>query len=115
MKENCGAPNTQEEYFKSYFCAVFPRGLCIKLNVSLNIKIELNLKTKTQFRRFSEALFWFMAICSLCLVVFVSQKCMDELHSKVQRITSKAVEEDKAAVQQLKETLKSFKAKANML
>ncbi|XP_037535999.1 kinetochore protein NDC80 homolog [Nematolebias whitei] len=45
----------------------------------------------------------------------VTEKCMEELHSKVQRITSKAVEEDKAAVQQLKETLRSFKAKANIL
>ncbi|XP_017269183.1 kinetochore protein NDC80 homolog isoform X2 [Kryptolebias marmoratus] len=45
----------------------------------------------------------------------VTEKCMEELHSRVQRITSKAVEEDEAAVQKLKETLKSFKAKANSL
>ncbi|XP_013876239.1 kinetochore protein NDC80 homolog [Austrofundulus limnaeus] len=45
----------------------------------------------------------------------VIEKCMDELHSRVQRVTSKAIEEDEAAVQRMKEMLRSFKAKANGL
>ncbi|XP_023137923.1 kinetochore protein NDC80 homolog isoform X1 [Amphiprion ocellaris] len=45
----------------------------------------------------------------------ITEKCLEDLHRQVQRVCSKAVEEDKAAVQKLRETLKSFKSKANSL
>uniref|UniRef100_UPI0037E8B14C kinetochore protein NDC80 homolog n=1 Tax=Semicossyphus pulcher TaxID=241346 RepID=UPI0037E8B14C len=45
----------------------------------------------------------------------ITEKCLDDLHSRVQRGCYKAVEEDEAAVQKLRETLKSFVSKANTL
>ncbi|RVE68135.1 hypothetical protein OJAV_G00088750 [Oryzias javanicus] len=45
----------------------------------------------------------------------ITEKCLEDLHSRVQRVCSKAVEEDEAAVQKLWETLKTFKSKANSL
>lgn len=48
-------------------------------------------------------------------VVPLQQKCLEDLHSKVQRSCSKAVEEDEAALQKLQETLKSFASKASSL
>ncbi|KAM3610206.1 uncharacterized protein V6R79_000677 [Siganus canaliculatus] len=45
----------------------------------------------------------------------VTEKCLEDLHSRVQRVCSKAGEEDEAAIQQLQETLKSFMSKANTL
>lgn len=45
----------------------------------------------------------------------ITEKCLDDLHSRVQRICSKDAEEDEAAVQKLRETLKSFTFKANGL
>ncbi|KAL7391453.1 hypothetical protein ABVT39_009460 [Epinephelus coioides] len=45
----------------------------------------------------------------------VTEKCLEDLHSRVQRACSKAVEEDEGAVQKLKETLRSFTSKANSL
>ncbi|XP_042344333.1 kinetochore protein NDC80 homolog [Plectropomus leopardus] len=43
----------------------------------------------------------------------VTEKCLEDLHGRVQRVCSKAVEEDEAAVQKLRETLRSFVFKAN--
>lgn len=43
----------------------------------------------------------------------VQQKCLEDLHSRVQRVCSKAVEEDAAAIQKMREALRSFKSKAN--
>ncbi|XP_073322666.1 kinetochore protein NDC80 homolog isoform X1 [Pagrus major] len=45
----------------------------------------------------------------------VTEKCVEDLHRRVQRVCSKAVEEDEAAIQKLRETLKSFMSKANNL
>ncbi|XP_041643741.1 kinetochore protein NDC80 homolog isoform X2 [Cheilinus undulatus] len=45
----------------------------------------------------------------------ITEKCLEELHSRVQRACSKAVEEDEAAIQKLRETLKTFTLKANTL
>ncbi|KAM8759559.1 kinetochore protein NDC80 homolog isoform 1-T1 [Acanthopagrus schlegelii] len=45
----------------------------------------------------------------------VTEKCVEDLHRRVQRVCSKAVEEDEAAIQKLRETLKSFMSKANRL
>ncbi|XP_068167347.1 kinetochore protein NDC80 homolog [Antennarius striatus] len=45
----------------------------------------------------------------------VTEKCLEDLHSRVQRVCFKAVEEDEAAVQKLRETLKTFVTKANSL
>ncbi|XP_036953356.1 kinetochore protein NDC80 homolog isoform X1 [Acanthopagrus latus] len=45
----------------------------------------------------------------------VTEKCVEDLHRRVQRVCSKAVEEDEAAIQKLRETLKSFMSKANSL
>jgi len=45
----------------------------------------------------------------------VTEKCLEDLHSRVQSVCSKAVEEDEAAVQKLRETLKSFMCKENSL
>lgn len=45
----------------------------------------------------------------------ITEKSLDDLHSRVQRICSKDVEEDEAAVLKLRETFKSFKSKANRL
>ncbi|XP_024131953.1 kinetochore protein NDC80 homolog [Oryzias melastigma] len=45
----------------------------------------------------------------------ITEKCLEDLHSRVQRVCSKAVEEDEAAVQKLWETLKTFKSKSNSL
>ncbi|TKS78612.1 Kinetochore protein NDC80 -like protein [Collichthys lucidus] len=42
----------------------------------------------------------------------ITEKCLEDLHSRVQRVCSKSVEEDEAAVQNLRETLKSFVSKA---
>lgn len=46
-------------------------------------------------------------------MVPVQQKSMEDLHSKVQRICSKAVEEDEATIQTMQQALKNFKAKAD--
>ncbi|KAF3851146.1 hypothetical protein F7725_012918 [Dissostichus mawsoni] len=45
----------------------------------------------------------------------ITEKCMEDLHSGVQRVSSKAVEDDDAAIQRLREISKSFTAKANSL
>ncbi|CAG5923616.1 unnamed protein product [Menidia menidia] len=45
----------------------------------------------------------------------ITEKCLEDLHSRVQRICSKAVEEDEAAVKRMQDTLKSFMSKANSL
>ncbi|CAJ1068915.1 kinetochore protein NDC80 homolog [Xyrichtys novacula] len=45
----------------------------------------------------------------------ITEKCLEDLHSRVQRVCSKAVEEDEAAVQKLRDTLKSFMLNANSL
>ncbi|XP_068559668.1 kinetochore protein NDC80 homolog [Cebidichthys violaceus] len=45
----------------------------------------------------------------------ITEKCLEDLHGRVQRVCSKAVEEDEAALQKLRETLKSFTSKANSL
>ncbi|XP_053180908.1 kinetochore protein NDC80 homolog [Scomber japonicus] len=45
----------------------------------------------------------------------VTEKCLEDLHSRVQSLCAKAVEEDEAAVQKLRETLKSFTCKENRL
>ncbi|XP_060927670.1 kinetochore protein NDC80 homolog isoform X2 [Limanda limanda] len=45
----------------------------------------------------------------------ITEKCLDDLHARMQRSCSKAVEEDAAAVQNMQEALKSFKSKANRL
>uniref|UniRef100_A0A3Q0R9T2 Kinetochore protein NDC80 n=1 Tax=Amphilophus citrinellus TaxID=61819 RepID=A0A3Q0R9T2_AMPCI len=45
----------------------------------------------------------------------ITEKCLEDLHSRVQRICSKAVEEDEGAVQKLRETLKDFVSKATNL
>ncbi|XP_074493912.1 kinetochore protein NDC80 homolog [Sebastes fasciatus] len=44
----------------------------------------------------------------------VTEKCLEDLHSRVQRLCAKTVEEDEADLQKLRETLKSFKSKANV-
>lgn len=49
---------------------------------------------------------------TLSPVLPLQQKCLEDLHSRVQRICSKAVEEDEAAIQKLQETLKDFMSKA---
>ncbi|XP_038558626.1 kinetochore protein NDC80 homolog [Micropterus salmoides] len=43
----------------------------------------------------------------------ITEKSMEDLHSKVQRICSKAVEEDEATIQTMQQALKNFKAKAD--
>ncbi|XP_051277582.1 kinetochore protein NDC80 homolog [Dicentrarchus labrax] len=43
----------------------------------------------------------------------ITEKCLEDLHSRVQRVCSKAVEEDEAVVETLRDTLKSFISKAN--
>ncbi|KAM7017660.1 kinetochore protein NDC80 homolog [Tautogolabrus adspersus] len=45
----------------------------------------------------------------------ITEKCLEDLHSRVQRVCSKAVEEDEAAIQKLREGLKTFTLKANTL
>ncbi|CAB1423580.1 unnamed protein product [Pleuronectes platessa] len=45
----------------------------------------------------------------------ITEKWLDDLHSRMQRSCSKAVEEDAAAVQTMQEALKSFKSKATRL
>ncbi|TNN80635.1 Kinetochore protein NDC80 [Liparis tanakae] len=45
----------------------------------------------------------------------ITDTCLDDLHSRVQRVCSKDVEEDEAAVLKLRETLKSFTSKAKSL
>uniref|UniRef100_A0A1A7XFQ4 Kinetochore protein NDC80 n=2 Tax=Iconisemion striatum TaxID=60296 RepID=A0A1A7XFQ4_9TELE len=44
----------------------------------------------------------------------VTEKALQDLHSEVHHICTKAVEEDEAAVEKLHEMLKSFKSKANI-
>ncbi|XP_014897726.1 kinetochore protein NDC80 homolog isoform X2 [Poecilia latipinna] len=45
----------------------------------------------------------------------ITEKCLEDLHSRVQRLCSKAIEEDEAEVQNLRELLKSFLSEANCL
>ncbi|XP_047446865.1 kinetochore protein NDC80 homolog [Mugil cephalus] len=45
----------------------------------------------------------------------ITEKSMEDLHSRVQQMCSKAVEEDDAALQKMRETLKTFKSKADSL
>lgn len=45
----------------------------------------------------------------------ITEKCLEDLHSRVERACSKAVEEDDAAIQQLRDMLGSFTSKANRL
>ncbi|XP_037337790.2 kinetochore protein NDC80 homolog isoform X2 [Pungitius pungitius] len=45
----------------------------------------------------------------------ITEKCLEDLHGRVERFCTKAVEEDEAAVQKLRETLKSFTSKASGL
>uniref|UniRef100_H3DED6 Kinetochore protein NDC80 n=1 Tax=Tetraodon nigroviridis TaxID=99883 RepID=H3DED6_TETNG len=47
--------------------------------------------------------------------VSTSEKCLEDLHSRVQRLCSKAIEEDEAALQKLKDILRDFVSKANRL
>ncbi|KAG7223440.1 hypothetical protein INR49_015543 [Caranx melampygus] len=41
-----------------------------------------------------------------------TEKCLEELHSRVHRACSKAVEDDEAALQKMRETVKNLKSKA---
>ncbi|XP_034727005.1 kinetochore protein NDC80 homolog [Etheostoma cragini] len=43
----------------------------------------------------------------------ITEKCLEDLHVRVKRICSKAVEEDESAIEKLRETLKNFRSKAN--
>ncbi|XP_008322998.1 kinetochore protein NDC80 homolog [Cynoglossus semilaevis] len=43
----------------------------------------------------------------------VTEKCLEDLQGKVQRVCAKTVEESTASVQKMQETLASFKSKAN--
>lgn len=45
----------------------------------------------------------------------VTEKCIEDTYIRVEQVCSKAVEEDKAAILQLRETLKTLKEKANLL
>ncbi|KAM9857933.1 kinetochore protein NDC80 homolog [Aulostomus maculatus] len=45
----------------------------------------------------------------------ITEKCLEDLHSRVQRVCAKAVEEDDAAVQKLRDMLETFMLKANYL
>lgn len=45
----------------------------------------------------------------------VTEKCLEDVHSRVERVCSKAVEEDDSAILQLRDTLKTFTLKANCL
>ncbi|KAM9810614.1 kinetochore protein NDC80 homolog [Neosynchiropus ocellatus] len=45
----------------------------------------------------------------------ITEKCLEDLHLKVHGVVSKAVEDDKASIQKLKETLQDFKRKASSL
>lgn len=45
----------------------------------------------------------------------ITEKCLEDFHSRIQRICSKTIEDDKAAVQKLQETLKSFMSKSGSL
>ncbi|KAM4745073.1 kinetochore protein NDC80 homolog isoform 1-T1 [Anableps anableps] len=45
----------------------------------------------------------------------ITEKCLEDLHSRVQRICSKTIEEEKADVQKLRELLKNFLSEANCL
>ncbi|XP_078106964.1 kinetochore protein NDC80 homolog [Sander vitreus] len=45
----------------------------------------------------------------------ITEKCLEDLHGRVKRVCSKAVEDDDAAIQKLRETLKNFRSKANSL
>ncbi|XP_072243926.1 kinetochore protein NDC80 homolog [Leuresthes tenuis] len=45
----------------------------------------------------------------------ITEKCLEDLHSRVQRVCCKAVEEDEAALKKLQDTLKGFMSKANSL
>uniref|UniRef100_A0A3Q3J9I7 Kinetochore protein NDC80 n=1 Tax=Monopterus albus TaxID=43700 RepID=A0A3Q3J9I7_MONAL len=45
----------------------------------------------------------------------VTEKSQEDLYSKVQRVCSKAVADDAAAIQKMQETLESFRLKANSL
>ncbi|KAM4577400.1 kinetochore protein NDC80 homolog [Odontesthes bonariensis] len=45
----------------------------------------------------------------------ITEKCLEDLHRRVQRVCCKAVKEDEAAVKKLRDTLKSFMSKANGL
>ena len=51
----------------------------------------------------------------LCPVLPEQQKSLEDLHSRVQRVCSKAVDEDEAAVQKLQDALKSILSKADGL
>ncbi|XP_071369587.1 kinetochore protein NDC80 homolog [Centroberyx affinis] len=45
----------------------------------------------------------------------IAEKFLEDLHSRVQRVCSKAIEEDEAALQKLREMMKTFISKANSL
>ncbi|XP_055018120.1 kinetochore protein NDC80 homolog isoform X2 [Boleophthalmus pectinirostris] len=45
----------------------------------------------------------------------ITEKCLEDVHSRVKRVCTNAVEEDAAAILQLRDTLKNFSAKANHL
>ncbi|XP_034548550.1 kinetochore protein NDC80 homolog isoform X2 [Notolabrus celidotus] len=45
----------------------------------------------------------------------ITEKFLEDLHSRVQRLCSKTLEEDEAVVQNLRDTLKSFRSKATTL
>lgn len=45
----------------------------------------------------------------------IAEKCLEDLHSRVQRVCAKATEEDEAALQKLREMMKTFMSKANSL
>ncbi|XP_029960827.1 kinetochore protein NDC80 homolog [Salarias fasciatus] len=45
----------------------------------------------------------------------ITEKCIEDFHVRMQRICSKTVEEDKAAIQKLRDILRDFTSKANCL
>ncbi|KAK7886929.1 hypothetical protein WMY93_026550 [Mugilogobius chulae] len=45
----------------------------------------------------------------------MTEKSLEDFHSRVERVCSKAVEDDDSAIQQLRDTLKNFSVKANRL
>ncbi|XP_028433850.1 LOW QUALITY PROTEIN: kinetochore protein NDC80 homolog [Perca flavescens] len=43
----------------------------------------------------------------------ITEKCLEDLHGRVKRVCPKAMEEDEAVIQKLRETLKNFRSMAN--
>lgn len=57
-----------------------------------------------------QPVWWLNVDCGLCFPV--QQKSMEDLHSRMKRIYSKAVEDDEAAKQKLQEAWEGFLSKA---